>query len=161
MGFEEENYLRLQDIEDNQDNFTNFESYTASIIVIPKKIDESKSSVSSHTGEFSKWIKNHNDNIEIQILPHDIKVENRSEEFWLTLVNLCTDMTLQVYLGMVSNYLYDKTKGALSTDNNRVSLEAIYHNPETGKYKKFSFKGNTKTFQNRFKTIDMNKFYDE
>lgn len=161
MAFEEDNYLRLKNIDDPITDLEQYKNSSSSIVIIPQNTKTNGKSLSSYTGDFAKWIKLNNDNVEIEILPHENKTELRSEEFWLPLVFLAQDITLPVYLNMVSSYLYEKTKGSLSTDNNRVSLSAKYYNKNTGTYKEFSFKGSTDTFQKKFKKIDMNKFYDE
>lgn len=161
MALEEENYLRLKDIDEPTDDLDNYQNFSASIIIIPTSTEADEKLLSTYTGDFAKWIKCNNDDIKIETLPHDKKIELRSEEFWLPLVFLGQDIALPVYLNMVSSYLYEKTKGALATDRNRVSLSAKYFNKHTGTYKEFNFKGSADSFQKNFKKIDMNKFYDE
>ncbi|MFY9077769.1 hypothetical protein [Aliarcobacter butzleri] len=108
------------------------------------------------TGFFMKWIKN-NKNINIEYDSNVKKVALNNNDFWFSLVYLAADISLQIYLGLVVNYVYDKLKGSLKgdKDSTTVHLEAQFKDGE--KVKSFKYDGPLEGIEK----FDPNKFLEE
>lgn len=117
--------------------------------------------IMADTGDFIKWLKSESPNIEVDTNTTSPKLVLRSGDYWLPLAYLASDVTLPVYLNLVSSYLYEKARGALKGDSTRVHLSAVYEDIETGKIKRFRFEGDTESLKSAIKRFDLNKFLDE
>jgi hypothetical protein len=94
----------------------------------------------SEAYRLTKWLRQNEPNILVSI--EDAPTVNlRSEEYWLPLVFLATDVTLPFYLNLAANYIYDMARGALKHDQTTVHLEAVHQDEKTGKIKRFSYSG--------------------
>lgn len=112
------------------------------------------------TGEFVKWIKINNPEIAVETQKYQKQLALRSNDFWLPLVFLASDVTLPIYLNLVASYLYDKSKGLLRGEQNRVHFSAVYEDKSTGKSKKFIFEGSGEDLKMPIKKFDVNKFME-
>jgi hypothetical protein len=111
-------------------------------------------------GPFAKWLRLYHSEVKVD-LPHDIpKLALHDREFWLPLVYLANDVTLQMFLGIVANYIYDRMKGALKGENKTVHLEAYYRDQQDGLTKKFKYDGPARESTKLFKKFDLNKFME-
>ena len=116
------------------------------------------------TFNFVKWAK-YNRDIGAQISIAEVEktkvADLRSHDFWLPIVYLFSDVSLQIYLGMVSSYLYDKLRGALQNESHTVDIEAYVEDKEKGQIRKFSYHGSYKGFEKIAKKINVNDLLDE
>lgn len=112
------------------------------------------------TGDFIKWLKVNKPDINVDSQKYDKLLFLRSNDFWLPLVFLATDVTLPIYLNIVANYLYDKSKGLLRGEENRIHFSAVYEDRKTGKTKKFIFEGSGEDLNKAIKKFDVNKFME-
>jgi hypothetical protein len=117
--------------------------------------------MSPDAGDFSKWLYRNHSEINLTLDKGDGTLILRSRDFWLPLVFLASDVALPIYLNLVSNYLYDRMKGALRNEKPRVHLEAVFHDKKEGISKKFSYEGDAEGLQNAIKKFDLNRFLDE
>lgn len=102
----------------------------------------------------AKWLRQKEPNIPIAIEDAPV-VELRSDEYWLPLVFLATDVTLPFYLNLVANYVYDMARGALKHDRTSVHLEAIHQDAKTGKTKRFIYRGSVDGLKACVKKFDI------
>lgn len=132
------------------------------VVIADEKYSElEKPTVKSCTGDFAKWInKNHSD-IKVTLPKNSAKEDLRCGDLWLPLVYLATDITLPIYLNLVSSYIYEKMKGALKGDVARVHLSVMYEDTQKGTLKRFDFEGDAEALKNTIKKMDINKFLDE
>ncbi|MBI5591463.1 MAG: hypothetical protein HY881_13375 [Deltaproteobacteria bacterium] len=112
------------------------------------------------TGDFVKWIKKNNPEIAVETQKYQKHLALRSNDFWLPIVFLASDVTLPIYLNLVANYLYDKAKGLLKGEQNRVHFSAVYEDKTTGTTKNFIFEGSEEALQKAIKKFDVNKFLE-
>ena len=98
------------------------------------------------TYQFAKWILKNRKDISIEVIQAEGVMDLRSDDFWLPLVYLASDISLQIYIGIVASYIYDCLKGALKHDKSNVNLEAVYHDSKDGITKKFTYKGTAEGF---------------
>jgi hypothetical protein len=117
--------------------------------------------MSPDAGDFSKWLNRNHAGINLTIDKGDGILVLRSSDFWLPLVFLASNIALPIYLNLVSNYLYDRMKGALRNEKPRVHLEAVFHDKKEGISKKFSYEGDAEGLQKAIKKFDLNRFLDE
>lgn len=110
---------------------------------------------------FAKWIKSHNPDIHVSVDSSPPKLLLRSEDIYLPLVFLASDVAFPVYLNLVSSYLYDRMKGALKGEVARVHMSAEYEDQATGKIKRFSFEGDADALAKAIKRFDLNRFFDD
>ncbi len=118
----------------------------------------------SETFDFVKWAKQN------KAVSHKVTVATaegtkvadlRSEDYWFPLVYLFSDVSLQIYLNMVANYLYDRIKGALKSDKCTVNLEVFAEDKKKGKTRKFSYHGSYEGLREIIKKIDVNEFMEK
>jgi len=88
----------------------------------------------------AKWLQQNEPEISVTIEDAPV-VDLRSEEYWLPIVFLATDVTLPFYLNVAANYVYDMARGALKRDQTVVHLEAVHQDRKTGKTKRFTYSG--------------------
>lgn len=118
-------------------------------------------SLASDSGDFAKWIRQHDPLIPISLPTNTPKVVLRNADVWLPLIYLASDTSVQVFLNMAASYLYDKAKGALKNENPRIHMRAIYQDKRGGKTKKFEFSGDAEALTKVIKKFDPNNFFDE
>ena len=111
------------------------------IMCIPRNIgtDSPQSLLEPDTFRFAKWLKLKNEDVNIAIGKADGIKSLHSHDFWMPIVFLSNDVTFQVFLGLVSNYIYDCLKGALKHDKSNVHLEVYYK--DSNNTKKFTYSG--------------------
>jgi len=109
------------------------------------------------TFRFSKWVRQKHSDIHIDVQSAEARADLRSNDFWLPLVFLASDVSLQVYLNLVAKYIYDIARGALTHDKKSVHLRAIYKNAESNETREFSYDGSVDGLKACIKKVDLNK----
>jgi len=160
-------HLEHEDIEKEETlddiEFQNFiDSNPTGLAIIPENYRDTSTLVSQpDSGDFAKWIRINNPNFKVDQRRSDKRLVLRSSDYWLPLVFLATDITLPIYLNLVSSYLFDKSKGLLKGETARVHLEVMFKDAKNGTNKKFSFVGDSETLIKIIKKIDINKLTDK
>lgn len=113
------------------------------------------------SGDFAKWVRQHNPSLAISIPTATPKVLLRNADIWLPLVYLASDISVQVFLNMAASYLYDKAKGSLKNEQPRVHMRAVYQDKQSGTTKEFEFHGDADALAKAIKKFDLNNFFDE
>lgn len=161
MELEPENKSSLSDLEDAEVPDTIPHDHDG-IVVLPEPYREIEGLVvKADAGDFAKWVKSNAPEVGITYSEGYSKLTLRSGDYWLPLVFLASDVTLPVYLNIVSNYLYEKMRGALKGDKVRVHLSAIYEDKKKGKFKRFDFEGDAESLKSAIKRFDLNDFLDD
>lgn len=117
--------------------------------------------LASDAGDFAKWLKQEHSSVSAEFPASAPKVVLRSGDVWLPLVYLASDTSLQIFLNIAANYLYDKAKGALKSDQPRIHLSVVYQDKTLGKTKKFEFAGDAEALGRAIKRFDLNNFFDD
>jgi len=147
---------------DDDSDFLNFKrnpKYHIEIVTEPYGDMEEKVA-QPDSGDFVKWLHINSPDIEVSVQKSEKQLVLHSNDFWLPLVYLASDVTLQIYLNLVASYLYDKSKGLLKGETARVHMSAIYEDSESGVTKRFNFAGDTESLQKAIKRFDLNKFME-
>lgn len=147
--------IKIIEITEPTNEFNTF-SLSSGIKVIPQSYNDIKEkTLFRDTGSFMKWIKNNKD-INIEYDSNVKKVSLNNNDLWFSLVYLASDTSLQIYLGLVVNYFYDKLKGSLKgdKDSTTVHLEAQFKDGE--KVKSFKYDGPLEGIEK----FDPNKFLE-
>jgi len=84
-----------------------------------------------------------------------------SRDFWLPFALLASDITLQVYLGLIVNYLYDRLKGSLQHDRHTVHLSVVHEDKATGKLKRFDYTGSVNGLNACVKKTDLSGMLED
>lgn len=119
----------------------------------------SPASLKADFGDFAKWIRLQQPDLVIQIPERTPKIALHGADVWLPLIQLAADTSIQVFLNMAASYLYDRAKGALKTDTQRVHMSVIYQDKREGKTKKFEFSGDTEALAKAIKRFDLDNFF--
>jgi hypothetical protein len=116
-----------------------------------------------NAGDFAKWLRAKNPSVSVQVVRTDKPLLLHSGDYWLPLVFLASDVSVQVYLNMVASFLYDKLKGALKGEPPpRVHLSAEYiETPDGTVIKRFNFDGDMDALDRAKKLFDANKFLND
>lgn len=133
------------------------------IAFVPEPIDRQRTTkgLKSDYGDFMKWLRTAHPGLPIALPPDCPKIMLRSAEVWLPLVFLASDTSVQVFLGMVGNYLYDRAKGALKGEVPRVHLSLVYEDHRAGKAKRFDFAGDASELQKVIRRFDARNFFTD
>ncbi len=159
--FNKQDTVNIETINNLQEYNPFLMSNQKGILCIPAaSLDSSRQHVVlPETYNFAKWIRKNRKDINIDVLPSKGVQHLRSSDFWMPIVLLASDVSLQVYLGLVTSYLYDVIRGALKHDKATVHVEAIYKDSK-GTIKKFSYSGSVEGLGKTIKKIDINKFME-
>lgn len=112
----------------------------------------------SDAGDFNKWLS---------LAQPDLKVDTPTAEhlilhhadIWLPLIYLSENITLSIFQELVSRYIYDRLRGALTTDNPRIHVSAEFIDEKTKTQKRFNYEGDAKSFDEKLKALTDNDFY--
>ena len=136
--------------------------YPRGITIIPELIPQLDGlALKSDAAHFYKWTKINNPDLEIQYSNKSQLLSLHSDEIWLPLVFLASNVSLPIYLNLVSNYIYDRIKGALKTDKHLIHISAECEDKNTGKIKRFNFTGDHEALRQAITKFNINEFYNE
>jgi hypothetical protein len=140
-----------------------FLSKKKDVLCIPEKRfhDYEGQVLNPDTFDFAKWFREKRPDVSIDVIKADGIADLRSGDYWLPLVLLAGDVSFQVYLGIVANYIYDKLRGSLNHDKASVHLKTIYRSAKDGKFKKFEYDGSVDGLTAIIKKVDLNEFMEE
>jgi len=152
------NEPKIETLSNPSQEFQNFYLKSKGIKIVPKFYNGTKEKVLQRdSGTFAKWVHKNHTKINIDYNPDIKKVSLHNNEYWLPLVYLASDTSVQIYLGLVVNFLYDKLKGALKGEKAKVNFSFEFK--EEGSYKKFSYSGDVEGLE-KFTKINLNKLLE-
>lgn len=148
---------------DNNEQFCEFvNSCSADIAFIPEPYLEYKGLIMNvDAGNFAKWLRKTKPELRIDHSRSDGKLILRSSDLWLPLVFLASNVALPVYLNLVSSYIFERMRGALRGEKQRVHFDVIYEDKHDGITKKLHFEGDNEALEKTIKRLDLNKFLDK
>jgi hypothetical protein len=110
-------------------------------------------------GDFAKWIKHNYTAFPLSIPKDTHKIVLHGADIWLPLIQLASDTSMQIFLSMVSSYLYDKAKGAIKTETNLIHMSVIYEDKKQKMIKKFEFSGDREALTKVMDRFDLDNFF--
>lgn len=132
------------------------------VTIVPETFgDPPRLAVRDSAGDFVKWAKQNAPTVSVEMRQPADRLVLRSADHWLPLAFLASDVSVQFYLNLVANYVYDKLKGSLKGDNIRVRFSVVYEESETGAIKRFDFEGDEQALAKTVKRFDLNRFLDD
>lgn len=154
--------IEVVTLEDGSD-FREFQSRgPRGVTIVPETFGEPpRLAVRASAGDFAKWVKVNAPTVPVEMRQPADRLVLRSADYWLPLVFLASDVSVQFYFNLVANYIYDKLKGALKGDSVRVRFSAVYEDPQTGAIKRFDFEGDEQALAKAIKRFDLNRFLDD
>jgi len=121
--FDDKEIAKEEELDDDSDFRIFLEKQPIGIAVVHEGYRDIEGSVAQpDSGDFVKWVRANKPDINIDVPTYDKQLVLRSNDYWLPLVFLASDITLPIYLNLVANYLYDKSKGLLKGETQRVDL---------------------------------------
>ena len=161
MSFlEPKEICELIDLSTDEEKLLESALNSAQITILPEPLGEKGELLfSSDSGEFTKWMKDNEPSLSIEFDRNKDLIVRRANDIWMPLIKLAENCALPVFLGIVSNYLYNKMKGALKSDTQRVHLSIIYKDKK--RLKKFKFEGDVQALKEAIKKVDFNAFADK
>jgi len=111
------------------------------------------------SGKFAKWIKNNHSEINIDYNPNIKKISLHNNDFWLPLVYLSSDTSIQIYLGLVVNFVYDNLKGALKGETKKAKINLTIESKVGEDYKRLEYSGDIEGLEKLTK-FNTNKFFE-
>lgn len=141
---------------DDAEKFRKIVDDTVSGITLIPDDHQNTKRISSDAGDFAKWVRERYDTL-VCVQAAERKMLLRSGDVFLPLAFLATDISLPIYLNMVSSYLYDLAKGALKGDKQRVRLSVEFEDKNAGIVKRFNFEGDAEDLRKVAKRIDVNE----
>lgn len=138
--------------------FEKFYLESSGIKIVPEFYNGTQEKIlQRYSGTFAKWIHKNHTEIDIDYDPNTKKISLHNSEYWLPLVYLASDTSVQMYLNLVIDFLYDKLKGSLKGEKAKVNFSFEFK--EGKSYKKFDYSGDIEGLE-RFTKIDLNKLLD-
>lgn len=152
--------FKIEQINDNPEIASLIQNNVTGILCVPENITKQSSHnvVMPQTYDFAKWLKKNRKDIPIDVAKSEGIKSLHDNDFWMPIVILASDMSVQVFLGLVSSYIYDRIKGALKHDKADVHIQAYYRETPELVIKKFSYNGSVEGFEKVSKKFDVNKF---
>jgi len=135
------------------------EESVASIVVVPQIVGDDEV-VPSDTGDFLKWLRSTHPTMNVSV-PEAKRLILRSHDLWFPLVYLATEVSLPIYLNLVSNYLYDRARGALRKEEPVVHLQIEHIDGRDGSVRRFTFDGNSEALRAVIKKIDVEHLFND
>lgn len=135
-------------------------AYTTGIALVPRPYGaDGTPAMHSSGGDFAKWLKHTHKELEVHLPPAATpRVVLRNNDCWLPLIWLGSAVAFPVFLNILSNYLYDRAKGALKGDKPNAHVKVVFKDGETGTLKQFEFEGDEDQLKAVMKKFDPNKF---
>lgn len=131
------------------------------VAIIPQDYPDSETPVlMPDAGDFAKWLKRAHPKINLYYDTPRTRIVLRAADYWLPLVVLANDVTLPIYLNLVSSYIYEKMKGTLRADTSKVHIEAVFADTNSGVYKRFKYDGDVTGLEKVMKKVDVNKIME-
>lgn len=153
--------LILQTLDKPSKEFDEFYLKSNGIKIVPEFYNGTEEKILQRdSGTFAKWIHKNNPEINIDYNPNIKKISLHNNEYWLPLVHLASDISVQIYIGLVINFIYDKLKGALNGEKDKAKVHFSFEFKDGDKYKKFIYSGDIKGLE-KFNKIDFNKYLNE
>lgn len=131
------------------------------IFFIPEPYGNTALGMKADGPDFAKWLKQNQSSIAISLPPSTPKISLHGADIWLPLMYLASDVTMPVFLNLVSSYVYEKIKGNLTQDRTKVHFSAIYESIPDGITKKFEFSGDGDALSKISKQFNLENFYDD
>lgn len=115
----------------------------------------------SDGGDFLKWAKETSPEIKLGMQEVEKRLVLKSADIWIPLAYLASDITIPVYLNILANYLYDRLRGSIGSNNTKIHFSAVYKESDNGTTKKLTFSGNADALEKVIKKFDANSFLDK
>lgn len=157
---EHKDAFKIEQIDDNPELTALMQTNVKGILCVPESATRQSlhNVLMSETYDFAKWLKKSRKDVAIDVVESEGIKSLRSGDLWFPIVVLASDMSVQVFLGLVSNYIYDRIKGALKHDRTDVHVQIYYKENPEGVLKKFTYNGSVEGFEKVAKRFDINKF---
>lgn len=117
-----------------------FSQLKSGIMFIPEETADYKKAYSTDMFDFIKYLRTEKPGIQIHSVDALAHIRH-SSDIWIPLVLIAQDTTVQVFLGLLVNYIYDCIKGSLKNDNTTVHFSTEYINKKSGVVNKLVFSG--------------------
>lgn len=158
-SIEVEKNFTIETIIENEELQAILETHPLGIVIRPTRYRE-HNAIYSEATPFVKWLKKNSPETAVQKSETLSKISLHSNEIWMPFVFLANDVTLSVFLNLVSSYIYEKARGNLKEEKTIVHITAEYNDTKEGKFKKFTFSGDKDALQKAIKKVDLDKFYE-
>ena len=153
---------KIEAIEDNPELVSLVRANTRHILCIPESVGRQSRHkvIMPQTYNFAKWVRKNKTDIAIDVAESEGIKSLHSHDFWIPVVILASDMSVQVFLNLVSSFIYDRIKGALKHDKTDVHVQVYYEETPHGTIKRFSYDGSVEGFEKVARRFKINKFLD-
>ncbi len=157
---EPKDIYRIEVINDNPKLTSLMKNNIKGILCVPENVTrQSQHNVlMPQTYDFAKWLKKNKGDITIDVAESEGVKSLHSQDFWIPIVILASDVSVQVFLGLVSSYIYDRIKGALKHDKANIHVQVYYRETAEEVIKKFSYEGSVEGFEKAAKKFNINTF---
>lgn len=110
------------------------------------------------TYSLAKWLSQNRPELKVEIDKCDNTIDLNSEEIWIPLAILASDIALPLFLSAVYDYLKWRVRGALSEEVPTVHIRVISKNKDN--YKEFKYNGPVDGLS-KLKKIDVNELMND
>jgi hypothetical protein len=162
MSENEKDEVRLDEVTRDLSFSHGYDVANSGITILPQRYGhDGKLVVRADSTSFVKWLRVNAPDVSVK-KPRDLpSISLHSNEIWMPIVFLASDIALPIYLNLVSSYLYDLSRGNLKTDVTRVQISAEYEDMKNGVRKRFTFSGGIESLEKAIKKVDVNAIFRE
>jgi len=152
----------VADVSDNATFREVAERVVSGVAFLPESLPSDNAlHLKSDYGDFMKWMAATRPELKLTLPPHHPKLILHSGDIWLPLMYLARDTSVQILLGLITNYLYDRTKGKLKSDRPVIDFSVVYEDLRAKKNKRLDFKGTAEDLAKVAKKFDTNNFFND
>ena len=154
--------ISVSDVSDDDIIRQEIASVNSGVVVLPESVgDDGIVGIESDGGDFLKWLSSTQPGLEIKVPQDATKIILRSAEIWLPIIYVASDTSVQVFLNLVSSYIYEKCKGLLNGETARVTFSLVYETKKDRRLKRLEFSGDFAELQKIAKKFDINNFFED
>lgn len=131
------------------------DDFTSHGILLVPHINNGNYLFAQETINFAKFCNEKtNDDIVSVLANGDIVIRDlHSFDIYLPIIQIVSDLVIQIAVNLISSYIYDKLKGR----NEAANVDFTMYIKTNKTKKKLHYKGDAKTFAEYIKIIDINK----
>jgi len=158
--FEPETICKIEVVGNDSEFMAFFDKHPKGILCVPESLVglSQYNVVMPETYRFTKWINKKRKDITINVAQSEGTKSLNSNDFWMPIVFLASDVSLPVFLNLVSSYIYDLMKGALKHDKANIHLKTFFRDDRAAVTKTLSYSGPAEKFLQIAKDGNLDKF---
>ena len=158
--FDHDDEAKVTEISDDQE-FRAFVHGGGKGILCRTQVLDDSDGLMPETYRFAKWMRSKRADVHIDVTASEGTHVLKSSEYWMPLVFLASNVSLPMFIGLITSYVYDMAKGRLQHQPQTIHTQVFYQDEATKKTKKFTYSGSVEGLEKTFEHFDINAFMED